>query len=83
MLSSQKMKQIIIIMLFTSIASTLTHLMPSFSNILIVGSSFASTTTRSGSSISTFIESHLEDIHRGWLSGIRGWGAVINCRVKK
>ena len=62
---------------------TLTHLMPSFSNILMVGSSFASTTTRSGSNISTFMESHLEDIHRGWLSGIKGWGAVTNYASEK
>ena len=63
-----------------SLSNTLTHLMPNFSNILIVGSSLASTTTRVGSNINTFMESHLEPIHSGRLSGTKGWGAVTNCK---
>ena len=61
---------------------TLMHFMPSFSNIFWVGTSFASTTTRWRSSIRTFIDSHFEENHRGWLSGIVGLGASTNCKNK-
>lgn len=39
---------------------------PRLSNILWMVLSLASTITRFSSSISTFMDSHLEDIHRGW-----------------
>ena len=55
-----------------TVPNTLMHSMPSFSNVLWMGSSRVSTTTLLVSSMSTFMESHLEDIQRGWLSGITG-----------
>ena len=51
------------------------HSIPSFSNIFCIGVSSVSTTTRFSSSISTFIDSHFDDIQRGWLSEMVGWGA--------
>ena len=58
---------------------TLIHSMPSFSNILWMGSSFASTTTLLESSMRTFMDSHFEPIQRGWLSGITGLGTSTTC----
>ena len=59
---------------------TLMHSIPSFSKVLWMGSSCASTNTLLGSSMSTFMESHLVDIQRGWLSGITGLGAFTTCQ---
>ena len=66
------------LLLLLSLLCTLIHSMPNFSNILMRGSSFASTITRFGSNISMFIESHLDPSHIGWLSGITGRGTVTN-----
>ena len=59
--------------------ATLMHLIPNFSNIFCVGTSTEETSTLCGSSISTFIEIHLEVIHRGCESGITGCGASTIC----
>ena len=39
--------------------------------------SFLSTTTLFGSNMRTFMDSHLDDIHSGWVSGIKGVGGFI------
>ena len=39
--------------------------------------SFLSTTTLFGSNMRTFMDSHLDDIHCGWVSGIKGVGGFI------
>ena len=62
---------------------TLIHSMPSFSNILWMGSSFASTTTLLESSMRTFMDSHFEPIQRGWLSGITGLGTSTTCHRRR
>ncbi len=50
----------------TDLMPTGIHLMPRLSNIFWMVVSSFSTMTRFGSSISTFIDSHLDDIHSGW-----------------
>ena len=64
------------------VAETLMHLIPSFSNIFWVGISMDETRTLFGSSMRTFIESHLEPIHNGRTSGFTGSGASTICTAE-